>query len=266
MRYTLNDLWNNAQSPSAVTLEAVTDLTLFPMPYGEGIRRTGLSVTDLKPPGEVTEQEIINKINSARRFPVQDLAKDVNVVYGSAASAIVHPPPHFNLPDLLFLVNHIEKQSSFGEGDALEVHILLDTPKGPVYVAAGGLGDNAKGVAYRKVMYAGMPFEKNYRLVKKDKLQVRVYGNNLFVGWTVPIAILPPKYVLPPGCLIFEGHGAVKTQALTTVNQPGYRAEVEQNFLEAFVTFVHPQSKYSGPGTDGAFFRDFIYKVSPPKK
>lgn len=265
MRNTLNDLWENAQSPSAITLEAVTDLTLFPMPKSEGMKRTGLSVTDLRPPGEVTEQEIISKINSARRFPVQDLTKDVNVLYGSAASAIVHPPSHFNLPDLLFIVNHIEKQSSFGEGDVLEVHILLDTPKGPVYVAAGGLGDNPKGVAYRKVLYSGMPFEKNYRLVKKDKLQVRVYGNNLFVGWTVPITLLPPKYVLPPGCLIFEGHGVVKTQALTTVNQAGYRAEVEQNLLEAFVTFMHPQSKYSGPGTDGAFFRDFICKVSPPK-
>jgi sugar-specific transcriptional regulator TrmB len=265
MRSTLNDLWNNAQSPSAVTLETVTDLTLFPMPKGEGMKRTGLSVTDLRPPGEVIEQDIISKINTARRFPVQDSTKDVNVLYGSAASAIVHPPPHFNLPDLLFLVNHIEKQSSFGEGDALEVHILLDSPKGPVYVAAGGLGDNPKGVAYRKVMYSGMPFEKNYRLVKKDKLQVRVYGNNLFVGWTVPITLLPPKYVLPPGCLIFEGHGPVKSQALTTVNQAGYIAEVEQNLLEAFVTFMHPQSKYSGPGTDGAFFRDFIYKISPPK-
>ncbi len=265
MRDTLNDLWNNAQSPSAVTLETVTDLTLFPMPKGEVTKRTGFSVTDLRPPGEVTEQDIISKINSARRFPIVDSTKDVNVLYGSAASAIVHPPPHFNLPDLLFIVNHIEKQSSYGEGDVLEVHILLDTPKGPVYVAAGGLGDNPKGVAYRKVIYSGMPFEKNYRLIKKDKLQVRVYGNNLFVGWTVPIALLPPKYVLPPGCLIFEGHGVVKTQALTTVNQAGYRAELEQNLLEAFVTFMHPQSKYSGPGTDGAFFRDFICKISPPK-
>jgi sugar-specific transcriptional regulator TrmB len=265
MRNTLNNLWNNAQSPSVVTLAEVTGPTLFPMPQGEGFKRAGIVVTDLRPPGEVTEQDIINKINFGKKHEIHDIEKDVNVIYGSAASAIIHPPPHFNLPKLLFIVHHIEKQSSFGEGDALEVHISVNTAKTLDYMAAGGLGDNVKGVAYRKATYAGTPFEENYKLVKKDKLQVRVYGNNLFVGWTVPIPLLPPKYILPPGCLIFEGHGAVKTQAITTVNQAGYRSEVEQNWLEAFVTFMHPQSKYSGPGTDGAFFRDFACKVFPLK-
>jgi sugar-specific transcriptional regulator TrmB len=265
MQNTLNNLWNNAQSPSAVTLEEITGPTLFPMPHGEGTKRAGILFTDRRPPGEVTEQDIVNKINLGRKYEVHDIEKDVNVLYGSAASAIVHPPSQFNLPKLLFVVHHIEKQSSFGEGDALEVHILIDTPKALEYIAAGGLGDNVKGVAYRKATYAGMPFEENYRLVKKDKLQVRVYGNNLFVGWTVPIPLLPPKYILPPGCLIFEGHGTVKTQAITAINQAGYRSEIEQNWLEAFVTFMHPQSKYSGPGTDGAFFRDFVCKVFPPK-
>jgi len=259
-------LWNNAQSPSAVTLEEITGPTLFPMPQGEGTKRAGILFTDRRPPGEVTEQDIINKINLGRKYEVHDLEKDVNVLYGSAASAKVHPPSHFNLPQLLFIIHHIEKQSSFGEGDALEVHILIDTPNALEYIAAGGLGDNVRGVPYRKATYAGMPFEQNFRLVKKDKLQVRVYGNNLFVGWTVPIPLLPPKYILPPGCLIFEGHGDVKTQAITTINHAGYRSEVEQNWLEAFVTFMHPQSKYSGPGTDGALFRDFVCKVFPPKQ
>jgi sugar-specific transcriptional regulator TrmB len=267
MRETLNDLWDNAQSPSAVTLENIADPILFPMPKSSrGFKRAGVSITDLRPPGEVTEQDIINKINLAKKRNIDDPAKDVNVFYGSAATAIVHPPPHFNLPDLLFVVQHIEKQSSFGEGDALEVHILLETPKGSEYIAAGGLGDNAKGVAYRKRTYAGMPFEHNYKLVKKDKLQVRVYGNNFFVGWTVPIFLLPPKYILPPGCLIFEGHGQVKTQAISTVSSSGYRSEVEQNWLEAFVTLMHPQFKYSGPGTDGAIFRDFVCSAFPPEQ
>ena len=32
---------------------------------------------------------------------------------------------------------------------------------------------------------------------------------------------------------------------------------------EAFVTFFHPSSKYSGPGTDAVIFRDIIVTSSP---
>jgi hypothetical protein len=47
----------------------------------------------------------------------------------------------------------------------------------------GGLGDNPQGVLHRRNVYAGTPFEKNYQLVNKDQLEVRVYGNTLFAGW-----------------------------------------------------------------------------------
>jgi hypothetical protein len=39
---------------------------------------------------------------------------------------------------------------------------------------------------------------------------------------------------------------------------------MEANFFDAFVTFIHPASKYSGPGTDGIFTRDLIMTKYPP--
>jgi HTH-type transcriptional regulator, sugar sensing transcriptional regulator len=263
MRNNLNDLWDNAQPPSSNIIESITGITLFPLSLNES-KKSAYQVVEVKPPGAISEKTVLNKINSAVKCEVNDPSKDVNIMYGSAASAIINPPVYFNLPKFLFSVNHIEKQSSLGEGDALEIHLWLETPKGYAFVISGGLGDNPRGVAFRKAMYKGTPFEENYQLVDKDKLQVRVYGNNLFVGWTVPIPLLPPKYVLPPGCIIFEGYGKVKTKASTFFNPSGTRNYMEQNWFDAFVTFMHPESKYSGPGTDGAFARDIVITMTPP--
>ena len=65
-------------------------------------------------------------------------------MYASAGSAVIHPPEYFNLPRMLINVNHIEKRSSLGEADALEIHLWMDTPGGYNFVPMGGLGDNSK--------------------------------------------------------------------------------------------------------------------------
>ena len=272
MLNTLEDMWENALKPSNVTLESITGpygYNLFPFPKetdssGENRTVVPYKILDIKPPGSVTEQDILNKIITGKKHRITR-SNAVNVMYASAGSAVIHPPEYFNLPRMLINVNHIEKRSSLGEADALEIHLWLDTPKGYSFVPMGGLGDNPKGVLHRRSMFAGTPFENNYQLVSKDKLQVRVYGNTLFVGWTVPIKLDPWKNVLPPGCIIFEGHGTVKSSSVTALNSSGVKIEREQNWLDAFVTFMHPSSKYSGPGTDGVFARDLIVTMTPPQ-
>jgi hypothetical protein len=91
---------------------------------------------------------------------------------------------------------------------------------------------------------------------------VRVNVNSLFAGWTVPISLFP-KYVLPPACIQIEGTGTVKTRASTLIDPSGY--ENETNYFCAFVTVMHPSSKYSGLGTDTLFFRDLIVTTTPPQ-
>jgi hypothetical protein len=187
-------------------------------------------------------------------------------MYASGGSAIVHPPKSFNLPDLLFQIHHIDKSSGFGQADAITVFLWMQTPNGYKFVPAGGLGDNPQGVAYRKSQYAGFPAEQNHRLVRRDELQVRVHGNTLFAGWTVPIPLLPPKYILPPSCLQIEGYGNVVTKVYSNIMPSGFKNKLELNGFHAFVTYMHPESKYSGPGTDGFFIRDLILTMTPPQK
>jgi hypothetical protein len=85
----------------------------------------------------------------------------------------------------------------------------------------------------------------------------------MFAGWTEPIQLTPP-YSLPPSCIIVEGYGHVKTIAYSVVNPSGHKMMTEGNGFEAFVTFLHPASKYEGLGTDGFLGRDVIITIYPP--
>jgi sugar-specific transcriptional regulator TrmB len=278
MKATLNDIWKTARAPSAVTLESILRKSREPsvplpsdrnFPHDSyrkmiGFARTqGFSIEGPEQTEITTERDVLNKIITAQKSPVRIPSKDINRWYGSLAAAVIHPPNHFNLPDMLIQVFHIEKQSALGEEDVLSVSLWLETPTGHAYVPVALIGDNPKAQGIWKATQAGTPAGQNVQLVKKGELQVSIHGNTLFAGWTVQIPLLPP-YVLPPACILFEGYGDIKTDKYTLVTPSGYRTEIEQNGFDAFVTFFHPSSKYSGPGTDGFFGRDFVAATSPP--
>ena len=132
------------------------------------------------------------------------------------------------------------------------------------YVALALMTDNADALEFRKGVWAGTPAGQNCQLVQKDQFQVQVHSNTLFAGWTVPIPLFPPSSVLPPSCLLFEGYGELRTTVTKTRIPSGRTQVMEANQFNAFVTFFHPVSKYSGPGTDGIFNRDIILTAYPP--
>jgi len=264
-RNALFEIWKRATPLSDSTLESIIEPCGYRPTDLINRKRNVEKIQFIEGNEKITEEEIVEKIFNAKRIPVKNASKDLNIMYATGGSAIVHPPEIFNLPDLMFEVQHINKLSGFGQGDALVVFLWLKTPNGYTFVPAGGIGDNPKGVSFRKAQYSGFPAEENFSLVKKEVLQVHVHGNTLFVGWTIPIPLLPPCYVLPPATLLIEGYGNIKTKQYTSVTLSGFRNKTEINGFDAFVTFMHPASKYSGPGTDGFFVRDLIVTMAPPQ-
>jgi len=269
----LDDTWKNAPAPSTVTIEDKTKPPMPPVapvpddeytgsrkdsPYKKSIIRSEEKI------GTITEQEILKKMINARRTPFRNPLKDTAQFYGSDAAAIVHSPPSFNLPDMLLVFFHLNKKSTFGAEDCFQVHLWLETPKGHAYVPVAFVGDNPKGMEWRKSFLGDTPASKNALILKKDELQIQVHGNTIFAGWTVPIPLFPPQYVLPPASLLFEGYGKLKTIVTTSVFPSGARVITEGNGFDAFVTFFHPESKYAGPGTDGIMGRDIIMTTYPP--
>ena len=264
----LNNVWKNARVLSNVKLESITchrpEINPVPEIFRHSKCLKSLLRTEEHTEGTITEKDIVNKIINAKRVVAKNPFKDINVQYGSFARTIIHPPSYFNLPDMIIHVWHCNKQSSWGAEDWLTIYLWLETTKGYVYVPVAHVTDNPKVAEFRKGVWAGTPSGQNVILVKKDKLQVRVQGNTLFAGWTMPIPLYPPKHSLPPCCLLFEGHGELKP-GVSTTSVPSGRTQVHEfNRFEAFVTFLHPSSKYSGPGTDGFFDREHIMTAYPP--
>jgi hypothetical protein len=186
-------------------------------------------------------------------------------MYATAALALIHPPKTFNLPDMLIRINQIDKRSTFGAEDVIVVYLWQETPNGHAYIQAACIGDNPVAVIKRREAEGDNPSKENIQLVEKNKIQIRIFGNSLFCGWAIPIPLYP-NYVLPPACLSIEGYGKIKTKAFSTILPSGFRYDIEYNYFDAFVTFMHPTSNYSGPGIDSLFARDLVVTTTLPKK
>jgi len=97
----------------------------------------------------------------------------------------------------------------------------------------------------------------------KKCVQTNVRRRKTFPRWTVPIPLLPPQYILPPGGVLIEGYGKAKNNILESSMPSGGRAVTEACGWDAFVTFFHTASKYAGPGTDGVI-GDMVQIIYPP--
>jgi hypothetical protein len=225
---------------------------------------SGLSFRDWALKETPAEKDVLNKIISAKKFTSEIPPKNTLRLHGSMGSAIVHPPDFYNLPDMVFTIFHVEKHSSFGEEDAMLISVKREIPKANIYVPSAYVGDKPKAQAIWKAFMAGTPAGQNVQLFEKDEIQIQIHGNTLFAAWARQIPLFPQQYILPPSCLLMEGYGALQTDSYTMFSASGYKTEIERNGFAAFVTFFHPASKYSGPGTDGFFARDYVATIYPP--
>ena len=269
----LDDLWSNAPAPSTITLDSAIQslstsinnlsnnsytLSKPDSPYRK------LAIPFEEKPGILAEEEIIKKISNAKKQNLKTDITDKAMFYGSRASAIIHPPKYLNLPEMIISVACWNEKSSFGPENWLTINLWLETPKGNAFLPVAIIQGNSKGLDLRKQIYTGTPAAKNTQIIPKDEFQVQVYSNILFAGWTKPIPLLPPKYSIPPSCILFEGYGEVKPGIINSGFPSGRKQTWEYNGLEAFVTFFHPSAKYSGPGTDGTFSREVVLTSYPP--
>ena len=266
----LNAIWRNAQKPSKISLSQRTVSPSFMRtdsrnlcgPFG---KFPSQKITHETPIEKITEKAILNRIINAKREPLDNPSKDKTFMYASLGQAIIHPPKSFRLPDMLIDCWHIDKNSSYGLEDAIVVNLWQSTSQGYGYLPVAIIGDNPEAHFFWEIVHRKAPAGQNVRLVSRDAIQVQVHGNTLLAAWTVPIPLQTKSYVIPPAALLFEGHGEVKTGKITGNRPDGSGINVEFNSLEAFVTFLHPSSKYAGPATEGVLHREFIAELTPPR-
>jgi sugar-specific transcriptional regulator TrmB len=270
----LNDIWGNAHVPSTIALKAIIQQ---PLPsskpasgdifeeYKKELKKiVGFSYTMEPQQGTITEKEVLDKIANAVRIPARDPKRDILRIYGTQANAVIYPPKNLNLPNFLIFVSHNNRKSSFGAENYVHIYAQMKIAENEAYFPVAFVTDNPRGYKFRKAIRKIRPTSEVPYLLRKDELNVQIHGEKLIAGWTVPIPLLPPKYILPPACIMFEGYGKIKTYSseMTGPNSP--RLKHEFNMLDAFVTFMHPSSRYHGPGSDGILLRERILSSYPP--
>jgi sugar-specific transcriptional regulator TrmB len=267
----LNGFWRNARAPPTVTLESVlrpSPLKVAPIsgkerPHDSYKKLTGFreEISEM-----LTAEDILKKTIGAKKFPAKNWPKDIMRYYGSCVMAIIHPVKQLNIPNTMIAAWHFDKQSSFGAQDTIRFFLWLETEKSHAYVPVALITDNPKSAEFQKEITAGLPLARNVQVANKDEVQVRVHGNSGFAAWTVPIPLPPSRYALPPACTLVEGYSTIKTIGTKHVLPCGVNIIIEINRYDGFVTFFHPSSKYTGPGTDGAVGRDVVLTEYPPAR
>jgi len=171
---------------------------------------------------------------------------------------LINPPDFLNLPKMIINVSNWNEKSSYGPENWMVINLLQETENGSNFVPTALIQDSTVGFEFKKDLYAKTPASENIQILENGEFTTLVYGETLFVGWTKPILLVPEKYVLPPACLIFEGYGPVKSGIIDAILPSKRKNNWQYNGFEAFVTFYHPLSKYSGPGIDGTLSREVI--------
>ncbi|MFX1301034.1 MAG: TrmB family transcriptional regulator [Promethearchaeota archaeon] len=257
----LFDIWRKTRIPSVMTLEPTArglESAIYPVSKMETrnvVRRISVFRSLKDEIGTTTRMEVLDKFNNAKKYPIDHYSEKAlpRIVrfFGNGAFALILPPRDFGLPKLIIAAFKHNDKSSFGEEDVMYIYLLTDEKDSYHSENVAVIQTNPKAIGFRRAEHANTLSANNIRLLREDQFQIRKGGNTLFVGWTVPITLIPLEYVLPPSCILFEGYGKINSGTVSTIFPSGRKNEVVYNCLEAFVTFYHPSSKYSGSGTEG---------------
>jgi hypothetical protein len=148
-----------------------------------------------------------------------------------------------NLPDhqpaITIAVQHYDRGDN-GAGDYLEVDTYSPVMKINVPVAI--LTDSSATAAFlRDFVYKGLPIAKNIQLVDRCDLQVCRIGRIVFAYWAttiVGITVVTPPVTLPPGYLLFSGHGNAEKENIVWNLPNGVTLTHESMVSAAHATFV----------------------------
>lgn len=204
------------------------------------------------------EIEIINKIITARKKPSSEEDFEGYHSYTSSGLAVVRLNEKKDLPTILIRSWHFDKKSVFGTGDVLMLHLWLKAQDEYAFVPVAIVHDQPETTNHWKEWMAGTPAAQNVQSIKKDEIEVQSYGKTLFACWTKPIPLIPKTYILPPSTIILRGFGNVITGVFTQLFPSGIQSRMEFNGFEAYVTFIHGKTKYSGSSSVGFIFREAL--------
>lgn len=265
------NIWRKTRTPGSKNLRLIVQSTkpLTSSGIHHSLEKKQLYLKNIQydQTKKITKEYVLRKIKQEKKLVTKKETYSKTLRYfGSRAFVVIHPPDHFNLPDICIGIFHNDKDSSFGEENWLAINLEQKTKEGVQYIPTAWVLDNDRLLSFRKNLFKGFPIaEKNLIVLNRSEIQVQTKGKTLFAGWTKPIPLGISNFILPPSCLLFEGYGEMKSGVYTNIIKIGRRQEYWHNSYDAFVTFFHPKSKYIGSGTEGFIETDYCL-ISKPSK
>ena len=265
----LYDIWSKTRTPSTIIINPLSQPIgidgSFSNKRVSSYRKMVTRENEKNYIGALSESEVLSLFKNAESYPIRKTENSKKKPYryfGSGAFSVISLPRDFGLPTFIISLFKNNEKSCFGKQDWMIVHLPINGSKEFNYVPVALVQNTRRGHEFRKVRFSGSPVQNNIHIVNKHQLKIQTHGNSLFAGWTIDIPLFPSLNNLPPSCILFEGYGQVKSGQKINIKPWGKR-EVIYNSLEAFTTFFHPSSKYSGSGNEGYIERELIITNTP---
>ncbi len=143
----------------------------------------------------------------------------------------------------------------FGSGDALRILCYQDTPIGPVLQVVAVFTDMPQRVNLLSQFYQSTP--TSTQLVDPSDLQVCREGNSktIMVVWETALEVptetwwsgVISAFSIPPGRLVFRGHGDTISGSSTGTGAGGWIQTITWTGYYGNATFICPTWHFGGP-------------------
>ncbi len=190
--------------------------------------------------------------------------KQATIGYATIGQAIFRPPNQLKVPFMGIRVVNFNKNSGFGEGSNVVVHLWLETPPGNSMVPVAVLVDSEKEALINQKLLAGTPASKNITIAKQGEFQVIIRDDVLFVGWTVDLPLYPTDAHLAPSSLLIQSKGEGKPMIRDFVGPAGFKSHMEYTHFHAVATFLNTSAQSVVSGIQGRLSTDCVFTTLPP--
>lgn len=268
----LYDLWKNSIIPKSSTVESIIKKNAT---SEDGIKKlnnykfvdrviTISELNNITDKIKIREQDVRDKILAYKVSSRRN--SNIVTACGSTGHALIPSHKNFDYPKLLISAYKLDKESTFGAEEALIVYLWVKTSKGYKYVPVAIVGNNPKASDAWLARFKddSLHSVNNYNLFKRNELQIQIHGKTFFVGWTKPIALLCNYEPIPPSALILEGTGKIMPKTFDILQHNGIRDLHKFNYYDAYITFLHQETKYQGPSTEGLLAKDMYIETTFP--
>ncbi|PVX23833.1 MAG: hypothetical protein CW716_11175, partial [Candidatus Bathyarchaeum sp.] len=135
-RNLLHNMWKKTHTPPSQGLRSITrpsSTTETPIVHTSILERRA-AVTNVKYPHSrtITRKDVLDKIKKEKQLVAEEKEQDSKTMrfFGHVAWAIIHPPESLSLPEMIFGIYQMDKDSFCGRQNYMQIEMLQDLPEG----------------------------------------------------------------------------------------------------------------------------------------